>query len=177
MAKRDKSSFLTKFLWISILYSLWNKRYHMIPGSYEVLSDKSLFCWSIREFPFIFFSFPRSLSVKHIKGSIDKTEIQRNIIKLSPINVLFEICVESGNFDYTHILEKSLKTSLHLAILITCKYWKNLLQSLVLINILIFVINFFLLLFSNFFHQHGYFTYLVVYLHFHIYAPSCFIIY
>ena len=55
-----------------------------------------------------FFSSPGSLNVKHIKGSTDKIEIQMNIIKLSPANVFFETSVEFSNFDYIHVLQKSL---------------------------------------------------------------------
>lgn len=89
-------------------YSFCNKNYHMIilvsmsPCQINLYSDEVL------ENILSFFSFTGSLNIKHIKGSTDKIEIQRNIFKLSPANVFFEISVEFSNFDYTHVPEKPL---------------------------------------------------------------------
>ena len=80
-------------------YSFLNKRYHTVillfvsPCQINFCSDEVL------ENFLSFISFPRSLCVKHLKGSADKIEMQMNSTMVLPANVFFEIIVEFGDFD------------------------------------------------------------------------------
>ena len=80
-------------------YYFLNKRYHTVvllfvsPCQINFCSDEVL------ENFLSFISFPRSLCVKHLKGSADKIEMQMNITLVLPANVFFEIIVEFGDFD------------------------------------------------------------------------------
>lgn len=122
-------------------FYFWNKRYHAIVLVFISSCQINLYSDEVLENFLSFLSFPRSLSLKHINGSTAKIEIQMNIIKISPANVFLEILVKFGNFDYTHILEKSI-------IVFYFDKYSHLCNFL-----------FFLFLFSKFSHKHGHSTY------------------
>ena len=80
-------------------YSFLNKRYHTVVLLFVSSCQINLCSDEVLENFLSFISFPRYLSVKHLKGSADKIEMQMNITIILPANVFFEIIVEFGDFD------------------------------------------------------------------------------